>query len=75
MILHYVASTLILKKKIYPDGRYFLMLLLTIAVGTVFSMLCESVLYRYLLAAVVTGLLAWIWRRDIRAFFAIMRKK
>jgi O-antigen/teichoic acid export membrane protein len=75
MILHYVASTIILKKKIYPDGRYFLMLLATIAVGTVFSILCESVLYRYLLAIVVTGLLAWIWRRDIRAFFAIMRKK
>ena len=73
MILHYAATAIVLKKRIYPDGTYFLMLMMTIAAGTGFSFLCGQVLYRYLLAAGVIGVLAWMWRKDIAAFFALIR--
>ncbi|MCR5747812.1 MAG: oligosaccharide flippase family protein [Lachnospiraceae bacterium] len=65
MILHYIASVHIMKKKIYQDGRYFAMLILTVAAGVVLCALNAHIIYRYLLAAVFAVILAFIWRDDI----------
>lgn len=75
MILHYFTTVHILKKKIFSDSLYFLMLLMTIAVGTGLGALYGSVVIRYALSACVIAALALVWRKDIKAFFAMLKKR
>ena len=75
MGLHYVTCVHVMKKKIYPDGVYFLMLGMTIVAGTLICALYGSVLYRYLLAGAVIAGLAILWRRDIVSFFRMLRSR
>ena len=75
MILHYFTTVHILKKKIFSDSLYFLMLLMTIAAGTGLGALYGSVVIRYALSACVIAALALVWRKDIKAFFAMLKKR
>ena len=75
MILHYLATVKILKKKIFPDGRYFTMLILTIAAGTGIGALYGSVASRYLVSLALILALASIWRKDIASFFGMLKKR
>ncbi|MBO5551472.1 MAG: oligosaccharide flippase family protein [Lachnospiraceae bacterium] len=75
MLLHYFATVHILKKKIYNDGLYFMLLILTIAAGLLIGSLYGGTAVRYLAAAVLILFLAWLWRRDIKAFFGMLRAR
>ncbi len=73
MVLHYVTTVHILKKKVFDDRLYFLMLMLTVAAGTALGAMYGHIALRYVLSAVVIGALAWLWRRDIAVFFSLLR--
>lgn len=75
MILHYVTTVHVLKKRIYKDGIYFLMLVLTVAAGTLIGSLYGGIAMRYLAAVIIIAFLAWMWRRDIKAFFLMLRTR
>ncbi len=75
MILHCFTTVHILKKKVFNDRLYFLMLLMTIAAGTGLGALYGSVIIRYVLSAAVIAALAFIWRNDIKAFFTMLKKR
>ena len=75
MILHYVTTVFILRKRIYNDAYYFIMLILTIAVGTLLCVLYGGIATRYTAAAAMIGFLAWLWRRDIKSFFGMLRSR
>ncbi len=74
MILHYVTTVHVMKKKIFQDRLYFGMLIMTVAAGTVIGALYGDIAIRYAVSAAVATLLAFIWRRDIAAFFCMMRR-
>ncbi len=75
MVLHYIATTHILKKKIYNDGTYFIMLIMTIAAGTFIGALYGGIAVRYLISVVIISLIVWLWRNDIRAFFLMVKAR
>lgn len=75
MILHYVATVYILRKRIYNDAYYFIMLILTIAAGTLLCVLYGGIAARYTATAAMIGFLAWLWRRDIKSFFGMLRSR
>lgn len=74
MILHYVTTVHVMKKKIFQDRLYFGMLIMTVAAGTVIGALYGGIAVRYAVSAAAAALLAFIWRRDIAAFFCMMRR-
>ena len=73
MILHYMATTYLLRKRIYNDGYYFIILIITMAAGIGLCALYGTIVPRYALAAGVVMVLAWIWRRDIQSFMQMLR--
>ena len=73
MILHYMATTYLLRKRIYNDGYYFIILIITMAAGIGLCALYGTIVPRYALAAGVVIVLAWIWRRDIQSFMQMLR--
>lgn len=75
MILHYFTTVHILKKKVFDDGLFFIMLLMTVAAGTGLGALYGSIIIRYALSACVIAALALVWRKDIKAFFAMLKKR
>lgn len=75
MILHYLTTTRILKKRIFPDGAYFTMLILTIAAGTGIGALYGSMALRYAVSLFLIAGLAFMWRKDIAAFFGMLKKR
>lgn len=75
MILHYFTTVHLLKKKVFNDGMYFLMIILTIAAGVVTGALYGTVIARYAAALVIVGLLTVLWRKDMRAFFGMLKKR
>ena len=54
-----------MKKKVYADGAYFLMLALTVAAGLVMGTLYEKILLRYAALLIFTAILAIVRRDDI----------
>ena len=75
MILHYVTTVHVLKKKIFDDRLYFGMLIMTVAAGTAIGALYGGVALRYAVSFAVIALLAFFWRRDIGMFFAMLKAK
>ena len=75
MLLHYFTTVHILKKRIYDDGLYFLMLILTIAAGTMLGMLYSGTALRYAAAVAVAALLTLVWRKDMAAFFRMLKRR
>ena len=75
MLLHYFTTVHILKKRIYDDGLYFLMLILTIAAGTMLGMLYSGIALRYAAAVAVAALLTLVWRKDMAAFFRMLKRR
>ncbi len=65
MILHYVATRFLLKEQIYHDFTYFVMLILTGAVGIGFLYLYPYWVIRYGAAIILCGFLAFVKRNDI----------
>lgn len=75
MILHYITTVHVLKKKVFDDRLYFGMLIMTVASGTVIGALYGGIVIRYAVSAAIVGFLAFIWRRDIAAFFRMLRAR
>ena len=75
MVLHYVTTVHVLKKKVFDDRLYFGMLIMTVAAGTVLGALYGGFIARYAVSAGVVAFLAWLWRKDIRAFFGMLRSR
>ena len=65
MCLHFICTRFIMKKKVYADGAYFLMLALTVAAGLVMGTLYEKILLRYAALLIFTAILAIVRRDDI----------
>ncbi len=62
-LLHFICTRYILKKKLYSDGYYFVLLVSSILLGMIFMLLYERPVIRYILTALLSLALA-IWRRD-----------
>jgi O-antigen/teichoic acid export membrane protein len=75
MILHYFTTVHVLKKKIFNDGIYFLMLLATITAGIVTGSLYGTVIERYAAALVIIAGLTLLWRKDMIAFFGMLKRR
>ena len=75
MILHYIATTYLLKKKIYNDGYYFIILTVTMAAGILLCTMYGSILLRYAVAAGIIAIFAWMWRHDIQSFVQMLKSK
>ena len=75
MILHYITTTHILKKKIYADGKYFAMLIVTVCIGTGLSMTYDTFLLRYLFLTLTVLVLVWVWKHDIITFMGFIKNK
>ncbi|MCR5773744.1 MAG: oligosaccharide flippase family protein [Lachnospiraceae bacterium] len=75
MILHYLTSVHVLKKKIYNDAAYFAMLVLTIAAGTAMGQLYGTTGIRYAVSAAIIAILAFVWRKDIVSFVGMLRHR
>lgn len=74
MCLHFVCVRFILKKKIYADLKYFVMLIITTAAGLSLGMLYERVLIRYAVLLAFTAVLAIVKRNDIMSLVEKGRK-
>lgn len=75
MCLHFVCTRFILKKRIYADAAYFVMLSLTVAAGIVLGMLYERILIRYAMLCVFAAVLAIIKRHDIMSAVKILKDR
>ena len=64
MCLHFLCTRFIMKKKIYADGAYFLMLLMTTAAGLLLGTLYERIVLRYAVLLLFVIFLA-IVKRDV----------
>ncbi len=75
MILHYLSTRVLLKKDLYRSGRYFLMLIMTIAAGFGFACLYDTIWQRYLAAVLVCAFLVFIWKSDIIQFIDWLKER
>ena len=76
MCLHFICTRFIMKKKIYADTAYFIMLLVTIAAGLLLGTLYERIALRYAVLLIFVIILA-IVKRDviIKIPMDILRKR
>ncbi|MCR5485921.1 MAG: oligosaccharide flippase family protein [Lachnospiraceae bacterium] len=65
MLLHYLSTRLILKQSLYQNGKYFLMVLLTILAGLAFTLAYNRFLIRLGMGLLVLGFLVFLWKHDI----------
>ncbi len=75
MILHYICTRFMLREKVYADGLYFVMVILTSAAGIALSVLYPNWILRYALLAVVAAILAIIKKNDIIMAICFVRRK
>ncbi len=79
MCLHYLSTAIILKEKLYNDGKYFIMLILTSLAGLSMMLIYEKPLIRYVLIILLAGIFAFAYKNVIikvtERFFASRRKK
>ncbi len=79
MCLHYLSTAIILKEKLYNDGRYFIMLIITSIAGLGMLLIYEKPIIRYILIIVLAGIFAFAYKNVIimvtERFFAARRKK
>ncbi len=75
MILHYAATTFILGHKIYDDGKYFIMLILTIICGTGLGLTYDTIVLRYIVFIIIVGSLVWVWKHDIMKFISFIKNR
>ena len=54
---------------------YFLMLILTVAAGTAIGVLYAGIAVRYIVSLVIIAFLAWLWRKDIKSFFRMLKRR
>ena len=65
MCLHFICTRFIMRKRIYADGAYFIMLFLTVAAGLLLGALYERIVIRYAVLAGFAAVLAIVRRNDI----------
>ncbi|MCR4892006.1 MAG: oligosaccharide flippase family protein [Lachnospiraceae bacterium] len=65
MVLHFLCTRFLLKMKIYADGLYFVMVILSCGAGIAITFLYEMVVLRLALTAALAMILAIIRKRDI----------
>lgn len=75
MLLHYFATTFLLKEHIYKDALYFGMLLSTGIIGCLFLYVYQNWLLRYLLAFLLLGGILVIRRKDVCMAVSEIRKR
>ena len=75
MILHYICTRFMLREKVYADGLYFVMVILTSAAGIALSVLYPNWILRYAMLAVVAAILAIIKKNDIIMAICFVRRK
>ncbi|SKB86605.1 Membrane protein involved in the export of O-antigen and teichoic acid [Lachnospiraceae bacterium] len=75
MIMHYLCTRFILKEKVYADGLYFIMVIVTSAVGIELSVLYPNWILRYVLLTAVALILAIIKKNDIIMAIYFVRRK
>jgi O-antigen/teichoic acid export membrane protein len=75
MLFHYVATRFVLKKRVYANVFIFCMMIFSLILGMGLTLLYDTILMRYALAAVVLGILAIIKRRDILIGINIIKIK
>ena len=75
MILHFLSTRLMLKEKIYADGLYFIMVILTSVVGITLTALYSQWILRYVLLIAVALILAIIKKNDIIMAICFVRRK
>ncbi len=75
MIMHYLCTRFILKEKVYADGLYFIMVIVTSAVGIALSVLYPNWILRYVLLTAVALILAIIKKNDIIMAIYFVRRK
>ena len=75
MILHYICTRFMLREKVYADGLYFVMVILTSAAGIALSVLYPNWILRYAMLAVVAAILAIVKKNDIIMAICFVRRK
>lgn len=75
MCLHYISTRFILREKLYRDGAYFCMLLLTVAAGLTFMLLYERTFIRYLIIVPGAAVLVFAYKDAIIKVVAKFRKR
>ena len=75
MILHFLSTRLMLKEKIYADGLYFIMVILTSVVSITLTALYSQWILRYVLLIAVALILAIIKKNDIIMAICFVRRK
>ncbi len=75
MILHYLSVRFVLKKPLYRNGRYFVMLIVTILIGFGFTALYGNVLRRYAAALLVCAVLVFAWKDDIMTIINVVKQR
>ena len=75
MILHFLSTRLMLKEKIYADGLYFIMVILTSVVSITLTALYSQWILRYVLLIAVAVILAIVKKNDIIMAICFVRRK
>ncbi len=79
MAVHFIMVRYVLKKRIYDDLYMFMSMIVMMIGGAVFSRLYGDgmtyILCRYLLAAALTGVFAFIYRHDIITLVSYVKKR
>lgn len=75
MLFHYVATRLIVGKRVYANFFIFAMMGLSLVLGLALLACYNTIILRYALAVVILGVFAIIKRRDILYGIGILRKR
>ena len=79
MVMHYIMACFILKEKVYDDLYMFLAMLIMIFIGIAFLNLygdgIRPAVIRYGLALAISGVFAFINRRDIITLINYVKKR
>ena len=75
MVLHFLTVRFILKEKLYSDGFYFIILIITSAAGILTAFAYPYPMIRYPALIIVTALSAWFGRKDIRMLVEMIRNR
>lgn len=75
MLFHYIATRKIAGKRVYANLFIFSMMALALILGFALCLCYDTIILRYILAAVILGVFAIIKRRDILYGIGILKKR
>ncbi len=75
MLFHYIATRLIVGKRVYANLFIFSMMALSLVLGMALLLCYNTIILRYILAVCILGVFAIIKRRDILYGIGILKKR